>query len=285
MEFKIKKFSIALDVSGIVNVHFFEFEQQFKTEKDNHPFAELLFVNSGKMEVTSDGFTGTLSRRDFIIHPANMPHSLRCRGDAPASVIIIGFKCDSEAIAQFSSRPTRLNETDVKRLAEIVKEGRNVFAPPYNVSVYDMKKKKDQIYGSEQLLKNLLENFLIGLMREELQRDGQARPRDDEPVSTEVVRYIDDNFLEKITIDELAFLFRTNRSTLCKEFKNATGKTLIGYVNEKKLAAAKEKIVGTNKTFTEIAEQLNFDTIHYFTRFFKKHTGCTPKEYRSRYQK
>ena len=92
---------------------------------------------------------------------------------------------------------------------------------------------------------------------------------------------MDENYKEKITIDELSFIFRTNRSTLCKEFKLSTGKTVAEYVADKKLESAKRKIKSTDKTFTEIAEELNFESIHYFTRFFKKQTGMSPKTYRN----
>ena len=282
MEFKIKKFNLSLSVSGIVNVHFFAFEKEFETKSDKHPFAELVFVSSGKLFVRSEDFTGTLSRRDFIIHRANSLHSLHCTESNAPTVIIIGFECESKDLERFFRAPIRLGDGDEKKLAEIVKEGRNVFAPPYNLPVYDMRKKKKQVFGAEQTLKNLLETFLIGLVRESKRKDGNTeKTRLPSVTATEIVSYIDDNFLEKITIDELAFLFRTNRSTLCKEFKKTTGKTLIEYINEKKLALAKAQITDTGKTFTEIAEEMNFESIHYFTRFFKKQTGITPKDFRA----
>ena len=96
----------------------------------------------------------------------------------------------------------------------------------------------------------------------------------------EIIQYVCDNDIEKITIDELAFLFKTNRATLCKEFKRATGKTIVEFVNERKFEKAKQRIIGSHDTFTQIAEELNFESIHYFTRFFKKMSGMTPKEYR-----
>ena len=94
------------------------------------------------------------------------------------------------------------------------------------------------------------------------------------------ISYIHESYHKKITIDELAFLFKTNRVTLCKEFKKATGKTVVELINEKKFDKAKQKIRSTEDTFTKIAEDLNFDSIHYFTRFFKKMAGCTPKDFR-----
>ena len=154
--------------------------------------------------------------------------------------------------------------------------------PPYDVPVYNMKKKKQQRFGSEQLLRLLLEYFLIKLLREyalpETAEDGAEAPA----LINEIVAYMNDNYLEKITIDELAFLFKTNRATLCKQFKETTGYTLVEFINAKKFEAAKQKILHTGDTFTKIADELNFESIHYFTRFFKKMAGCTPKEFRKR---
>lgn len=44
--------------------------------------------------------------------------------------------------------------------------------------------------------------------------------------------------------------------------------------------AAKKKILGTKESFTAIADSLNFESIHYFTRFFKKMSGQTPSDFR-----
>jgi AraC-like DNA-binding protein len=223
-----------------------------------------------------------LSKNQAIIHRQNSLHSIKCGGDIHPNVIIIGFECDARIIDRFSLSPITLSDGAIQKLAEIVKEGRNVFKPPYNTPVYDMKKKKHQPYGAEQMLRLSLESFLLLLLRE--YRDplgGEDKTEAPTPIQ-EVIAYVSANFLERMTIDELAFLFKTNRATLCREFKRETGKTLVSFVNEKKIARAKEKIATTSKTFTQIAEEMNFESIHYFTRFFKKMTGVTPKEFRQK---
>lgn len=282
MNYVLKKLDDTISVTGIANVHFFEFPQNFYTQDDSHPFYELVYVSSGSLMVVSEDYTGTLDKNKLIIHRAGEHHFLRCSSGNEPTVIIIGFTCTCGNIDKFSSSPVHLDDVEIKKLAEIVKEGRNVFAPPYDVPKYDMKKKKNPPFGAEQMLKNLLEYFLIGLFRKidtPIEEDAGALSR---LTANEIVAYIDDNYKERITLDELAFLFRTNRSTLCKVFKNSTGKTVSEYVGDKKLEAAKRKITQTDKTLTEIAEELNFESIHYFTRFFKKHLGISPKEYRNR---
>ena len=220
----------------------------------------------------------------MILHRAGALHSLNCTPDNAPTIIIIGFVCDAPILTEFSHRPVSLRESSIKQLAEIVKEGRNVFAPPYDTPTYDMKKKKRPPFGAEQLLRILLEHFLITLVREYALglHDKETAASPHTPTVREIITYVDDNFLEKITIDELAFLFKTNRATLCREFKSALGCTLGEYINQKKLALAKELIDDSPLTFTQISVKLHFDSIHYFTRFFKKQTGMTPKEWRSR---
>lgn len=281
MKYVLKALKDEVKVTGIANLHFFEFPENYYTNKDSHPFRELVYVSSGKLAINSQNFNGVLDKGCLLIHKPDEIHSLKTVGENTPTVIIIGFDCKGENIDKFASIPIRLDDSEVKTLAEIVKEGRNVFMPPYNVPKYDMRKKEKTIYGAEQMLKNLLEYFLISLTRKigDLESQEDLLETDKFNVN-EIVSYIEENYKEKITLDELAFLFRTNRSTLCKSFKDFTGKTITEYVNDKKLLKAKSRIEKTEKTLTEIAEELNFESIHYFTRFFKKMTGISPKEYR-----
>ena len=280
MEYVSKKLSNTLSVTGIVNLHFFEFDRDFSTDGEEHPFYELVFVNSGRLLVTSEDYTGTLRKNEMIIHRQNSTHSLRCSSDNAPSVIIIGFECDSELIDAFSYAPTELDATAIRRLAEIVKEGRGVFKPPYNKPVYDMKKKKRTPLGAEQMLRILLEYFLIRLLRGQATSELAEEAGERTLMVQEIIDYVSDNYRERITIDELAFIFRTNRATLCKEFKGATGKTVIEFINDKKFEVAKTRILTTSESFTSISEYLNFESIHYFTRFFKKMSGLSPSEFR-----
>lgn len=62
--------------------------------------------------------------------------------------------------------------------------------------------------------------------------------------------------------------------------KKETGKTAQEYIQNKVIDLAKELILGTDKTVTEIAYTLGFQYSQHFNRTFKKHTGVTPSEYR-----
>ena len=285
----IKSLDCVLSVDSIANIHFFEFPQEFYTISESHSFHELIFVSSGKLSIISDSYNGILEKNNLIIHKSGEKHYLKCDKNNAPTVIIIGFTCTQPLPDQFSTTPIYLNNSDIGKLAEIIKEGRNVFAPPYDIPKHNMKKRKKQLFGSEQLLKNLLEYFLIVLMRKIYASNNNEDSMDlDTPFvgvnANEIIAYIDDNYKEHITIDELAFIFRTNRSTLCKIFKSATNKTINEYASDKRLECAKHNIQATNKTFTEIAEELNFESLQYFTKFFKKRSGLSPSEYKKLYK-
>lgn len=62
--------------------------------------------------------------------------------------------------------------------------------------------------------------------------------------------------------------------------KKETGKTALEYIQLKVIELAKEKVLGTGRSISEIAYELGFKYPQHFTRAFKKSTGHTPMEYR-----
>ncbi len=283
MDYVIKSLENVLTINNLVNIHFFEFEKNFATQNEKHPFIELVYVNVGQINVMSPEYTGVLKKGEFILHKANSMHSLNCGKNNKPSIVIIGFLCSSPELDAFSVAPTLLDKSHISQLADIIREARNVFLPPYNIPTYDMKKRTKQQYGAEQLLKNTLECFFISIIQ-----NNHAKHKSSPQVQSfeikSIIEYIDNNLFEKITIDELSFMFCTNRTSLCEKFKAVTGVTLLNYIAEKKLDWAKKNILNTNKTFTQISLEMNFDSVHYFSRFFKQKTGFSPKDYRKKFR-
>lgn len=63
--------------------------------------------------------------------------------------------------------------------------------------------------------------------------------------------------------------------------KKATGESALKHIQQKLLDAAKERVMCTGKSFSEISNELGFPYPQHFSRWFKKMTGTTPKEYRN----
>lgn len=62
--------------------------------------------------------------------------------------------------------------------------------------------------------------------------------------------------------------------------KKETGRTAQEHIQSKLIDVAKERIFDTRRSVSEIAYEMGFRYPQHFTRFFKKVTGLTPKEYR-----
>jgi len=78
MEFVLKSFKTELKVTRLANLHYFEFTPSFHTTDDSHDFCELVYVDKGRIQISSDNYTGQLSQGSMILHAANQNHSLYC---------------------------------------------------------------------------------------------------------------------------------------------------------------------------------------------------------------
>ncbi len=94
------------------------------------------------------------------------------------------------------------------------------------------------------------------------------------------IDYIYDNLHCKISIEDLAEETNLSKSYLSKLFHKETGKTVVHYIMDKKLDAAKNLLMFTDYSSSEIANYLNFSSESHFISAFKKSTGITPKKFK-----
>ncbi len=282
MNFKLQSFNIQLKVNKIANVHYFEFTNLYHTKNDYHNFCELLYVDKGIISVHAENYSGNLSVNQMIIHRPNEVHSLQSSDNTAPNVIIIGFDCSSEQLVKFSKQPVTLLPEHRRLLANLMSESMNTYEPPYDVpNTYCMKKREVFPFGSDQMIKILLESFLIYIIRDFnlLGNDNKNSEVSTNVNIKAVYQYICENYTAKIHLDNLCFLFGTNKTTLCRNFKNEYGVTVLGFINSLRIKEAKSLLRERHFTMIEIAEKLGFDSAHYFSRIFKKYIGLSPSEY------
>lgn len=93
------------------------------------------------------------------------------------------------------------------------------------------------------------------------------------------VRYILENYNQKIYSEELSRLCCISISELRKRFKNELSCTPLEYQNELKIKKAKNMLINGDLTIKEIALFLGFESLYSFSLFFKKKTGLAPTKY------
>lgn len=282
MDFKLQKCKIQMNVKRIANIHYFEFTNEYHTAVDAHNFCELIYVDTGTLSVDAENFNGDLSVNQLIIHRPNEVHSLSTADSVAPNVIIIGFECESEALVPFSKSPVTLTSEHAKALARVMAEGMSIYEPPYDIpNTTYMKKRKDFPFGADQMIKIGLESFLITLVRDFCENESTNEATHNTTLGNiqAIYQYITENYNTKITLDNLCFLFGTNKTTLCRSFRQEYGTTILNYINSLKIREAKSLLRKNRMNSTQIAETLGYESIHYFCRQFKKETGQTPTEY------
>ena len=120
MFFTLQPSIIEMDVSSIANLQYFEFKDAFHSNQDSHNFCELVYVDKGRVEISSDHYVGEMSQGAMIIHTANQRHSLTCNDDTSPNIIIIGFECTAQALDRLTYFPIRLTDELQKKLAEML---------------------------------------------------------------------------------------------------------------------------------------------------------------------
>jgi transcriptional regulator GlxA family with amidase domain len=112
---------------------------------------------------------------------------------------------------------------------------------------------------------------------------GQRNHNDDAVKKTQ--DFIEDNFQDKITLDQLADMVSIGRRSFERRFKKATNNTVIEYIQRVKVEAAKRSFETSRKNITEVMYDVGYTDTKAFRDVFKKVTGLTPIEYRNKYNK
>ncbi len=98
-----------------------------------------------------------------------------------------------------------------------------------------------------------------------------------------VLNYIDRNIKRGVSLDMAAAYVGMSASYFSKFFKKYMGVNFITYVTDRKIEAAKDMLVNTDRPVVNIAYDLSYSETNYFSKTFKKKVGVTPTEYREQH--
>ena len=101
----------------------------------------------------------------------------------------------------------------------------------------------------------------------------------------EAQNFIEENLSEKISFEELAAKLAVSRRNFDRRFIKATGNTPVEYLQRVKVEAAKRSLESGKRTVFEVMNDVGYTDDKAFREVFKKLTGLSPLDYRSRYNK
>lgn len=97
--------------------------------------------------------------------------------------------------------------------------------------------------------------------------------------------FIENNFQEKITVDQLASMLALGRRNLERRFKKATANTVVEYIQRVKIEAAKQSLESSRENVNEVMYKVGYTDNKAFRTVFTRITGLSPLQYRNKYNR
>ena len=95
-----------------------------------------------------------------------------------------------------------------------------------------------------------------------------------------VQAFVEDNLSAKLRVDQLADLIALSPSHFMRAFRSRLGVTVRSYIESRRVEAAKELMLRTSASLTDIALQCGMTDQPHFTRVFRRNVGQPPHRWR-----
>ena len=288
MAYKSVVLEDSVTINRIISVHYFQYMSDFSFPGESHDFWELVCVDRGEIDALAGDRRLTLKKGNILFHKPNEFHNVLTNGKVSPSLVVIGFECHSPAIKSFEDQLMSVQDTEKELMAQIIVEARNTFSgrldDPYQEEL--IFNSEPLAFGSAQLISHYLEQLMILLYRRYFSyslpvRSSRflAEASSGNDTYNRIVRYMEEHLGERMTIDRICRDNLVGRSQLQKLFRDTKGCGVIEFFSMMKIDTAKQMIRDNQLNFTQIADRLGYNSIHYFSRQFKQITTMTPSEY------
>ena len=227
--------------------------------RHSHPYIELIFFLEGNLRLNASGTSLSASTYDTLVYPANCIHQDGKNLEETCEIICLWVDIPELVL----DKTVLMHERN--------RDIRNIF-----LYIFDEWHKENRI---AYLVENAIKMLLMTILRD------QSEIPEGEQFLTQVFQHIDRHYNERITLEELSARTHISRSYLTRRFRQYTGETVVTYINRLRIQNARELLIQSDKSITEIAWEVGFESPKYFHRLFKRETGEAPAAFRRRNRK
>ena len=251
-----------LQVTSLTTFFYQEPEQGFLFPGEALDMAKLTYVDSGTIHSVVDGQDSLLNQGDLVVYRPGQWHMQYADTGVAPRFLSISFEaehCDWSALA---GRPITASKAVRDCLQQMLREQESP-AP----------------HSSDMLL-SLLTMILISLLRENAGEVAvPAAGSSENRIIARAQQYITDHVADKLSVPIVAKNIGVSASYLTALFQKHLQISPGEYLRRVKLQKSKQLIREGNLNFTQIAEELEYSTVHHFSRQFKEKFGITPSQY------
>ena len=247
-----------------------------------HDEFEIIYVRSGFLTVSISGesYIGKTGEA-FVVSPGN----LHLMGSQSGTVDYYTFLFPLKYISFCTD--DMLDE----KLLEPLNSGHLMICPRVNdtakelceqlIKIYEAKNDESESKITTQVrTKIILLQFILEMWEKGFIIENDKSGRN--TIEKEMISYIQQNFMEKISLKEFGEQFHLSEKYISRYFKEHFHITLSQYITHLRLEHAKQLLQDTDTPVTEIAMQSGYQNVSYFIRSFKKTYGVSPLKYRKK---
>lgn len=224
------------------------------------PYSSLLFPLRGRARMFFDGAPYEMEPGKVFHCSSNMPLTQEVVERIPCEVMIINYQV-------LSATPEAL----------CYAQSHYELDPGYNPRITDM---LQRIYHLAVIPGNLsalsIKSLFFIVMDEVLTCAANRRPDSKSDLIQRIIEYMNNHYMEPLTVPELAKQYGLNSKQLAYLFQKHIGKSPNDYLIEFRLGRARELLCTTNYTVSEISNCVGYSDANYFSKLFKMRTGLSP---------
>ena len=255
-----------LHVDSIYTFFYHEKEQGFLFPGEAHPMAELTYVDQGALHSVVNGQDLLLKQGDMVVYGPDQWHMQYADIGVAPRYVTITFEVRGVDLTPLLNRSFAATQNVVKILQTMLRE----------------QERMDE-YSNDIILAQL-KLLLLNLLRETVSpRGGKLQASNAIHAENEIIRqaqqFISSHIREKLSVPLVARQVDVSPSYLTALFHKNLQISPGEYIRRIKLQESKQMIRENNLNFTEIAAELQYSTVHHFSRQFKEKFGITPTEY------
>ena len=253
-------------VEGIYTFFYQEKEQGFLFPGESHPMPELTYVDRGELHSVVDGKDLLLKQGDLVFYGPNQWHMQYADIGVAPRFVTISFDVGGGDLTPLLNRSFTATPNMTRLLEQMLieQERMDLFS-------------RDIILSQLNLLLQYLLRDAAGSGNRKLQTVNAVHSENE--IIRRAQQYITTHIREKLSVPMVAQQVEVSPSYLTALFHKNLQISPGEYIRRIKLQESKQMIRENNLTFTEIAAQLQYSTVHHFSRQFKEKFGITPTEY------
>jgi AraC-like DNA-binding protein len=247
-----------------------------------HPEYELVYIEATAGTRHIGDHISTYEKSDLTLIGSNIPHLNFDYGiKTDYQKVVVHFKKDFFE-AHIQSTP------ELSSLAKLFEQSKHGIAFGVKIKadvgkkLFQLEKLKpfDQYIQILEILQILADSNDQNLLHKQPYRNKYSER--DQGRLREIYAFVDKNYHQKITLDQVAAISNLSKEAFCRYFKKASQYTFVEFLNRYRISQSK-RLLMLGQSVGDACLKSGFESLSYFNRIFKKISQENPSDFRNRY--